>query len=356
MRYILFIFLFISTLWAGGVDKNIPKENVIFLSYIQKPDRVYVNQIFKVKIKAIIAINSFDKLDTAFKKAINSKVINPKNPWKKLDKHIYTNEFYIKATSKNALLPIVSVYILKNGKKIAIKSLKPFELEIIQLKKDDIFSGVVASDLKVTKSKTTKFDKKSNILVMEIEAKEANIRDFKVQNSIKDGIDSYKINLPNSKIFYFAIIPKSQKEFIFSYFNTHKNRFEKLTIPLKLLDEDTSTQLGLNPKASKISMYKNIALVVVALLSLIIFIFRRKIIYLLIFVAIAIYLYMFYNPLDTVVLQKDTKIRILPTYNSTIFHITDKKVLAEKLNSTKEYVKVLLPNDKIGWVKKGDIQ
>ncbi len=361
MRYIFLYLLCLLSLTAAQdfnatVKTSNIKENVIYLSYVKKPERVYVNQIFKIKIKAVIAVSDFDKIVTTFQNSLNSKVINPENSWKWFNDNIYFNEYYLKVTSANAVLPTISVSVLKGIKNIVTKSLKPFKPEIIQLKKSDIFSNVIARDLKVTKFKTTKFDKKSNILVMEIEAKEANIRDFKVSNTIKDGIDSYNINLPYSKIFYFAIIPNSQKEFRFSYFNIKKNRFENFTIPLEVSTEDTSTQLGLNPKASKISMYKNIALVAVAFLSLVIFFFRRKIVYIFIFVFIMIYLFMFYNPFDSIILSKNTKIRILPTYNSTIFYVTDRKIVAEKLNSTKEYIKVLLPNGKIGWVRKGGIK
>ena len=358
IRYILFVFLFLGYIWAGDVNTTKPeiKESVIYLTYEKKPDRVYVNQIFKVKIKAIIATSDFDKIVTNFQNGIDVKVINPKNSWKWFNDNIYFNEYYLKAISSNAILPKIEVSILKGAKNVAVKSLQPFKPEIIQLKKSDIFSGVIAKDLKILKSKTTKFDKKSNILVMQIEAQDANLRDFKVSNVIKEGIDSYSINLPYSKIFYFAILPKSQKEFKFSYFNILKNRFESFTILLEVSSEDTSTQLELNPKASKISMYKNIALVTLAFLSLIIFFFRRKMVYIFIFVLIMVYLFIFYNPFDGVILPKNTKIRILPTYNSTIFYITDRKIVAEKLNSTDKYIKVLLPNGKIGWVEKGGIK
>ncbi len=356
MKYIFLLFCFFSLVIAEDFNttantSNI-KENIIYLTYVKKPERVYVNQIFKIKIKAVVAVNDFDKIVTTFQNGIDTKIINPQNSWKWFNDNIYFNEYYLKVTSINAILPMIKVSIYKGTQLVVAKSLKPFKPEVIQLKKSDTFCGVLANNLKITKFKTTKFDKKSNILVMEIEGKDANIRDFKVLSTVKDGIDSYSINFPYSKIFYFAILPNSQKEFKFSYFNIKNNKFEDFTIPLEVSTEDTSTQLGLNPKASNLSMYKNIILVVIAFLSLIIFFFRRKIIYVLIFIFIMIYIFIFYNPFDSIILPKNTKIRILPTYNSTIFYITDRKIVAEKLNSTKKYIKVLLPNGKIGWVGK----
>ncbi len=356
-RYAVFIvcILFVSV-YAEDINNSKPniKENIIYLSYEKKPDRIYVNQIFKIKIKAVIAISNFDKIVTSFQNSTNTKILNPKNSWKWFNDNIYFIEYYLKVTSPFARLPNINVSVYKGDNLLVSKSLHSFAPEIIKLKENENFCGVIAKNLKVKKSKTTKFDKKSNILVMEIEALMANLRDFNIHSTIKNGIDSFKENLPYSKIFYFAIVPSSDKEFKFSYFNTDKNKFENFTIPLEVVNEDTSTQLELNPKESKISMYKNIILVGIAFLSLIIFFFRRKMVYIITFVAISIYLFIFYNPFDSIIVPKNTKIRILPTYNSTIFYITDRKIVAEKLNSTKKYIKILLPNGKIGWIQKGE--
>lgn len=356
LRYaILICCIFVASNYAEDLNTTTPaiKENIIFLSYEKKPQRVYVNQIFKIKIKAVIATNDFDNIVTSFQDGTYTKVLNPKNSWKWFNDNIYFIEYYLKVTSPTAKLPGINISVYKSSKLLVSKTLKPFTPEVIKLKQNETFSGVIAKNLRVIKSKTTKFDKKTNILVMEIEALQGNLRDFNVQSTIKNGIDSFKESLPYSKIFYFAILPNTQKEFQFSYFNTDKNKFESFIIPLEVVSEDTSTQLELNPKESKISMYKNIILTGIAFLSLIIFFFRRKMVYIIIFLGIAIYLFIFYNPFDSIIVPKNTKIRILPTYNSTIFYITDRKIVAEKLNTTKEYIKILLPNGKIGWIKKG---
>jgi hypothetical protein len=356
LRYaVLMICIFIVSGYTKDLNTTVPdiKENIIFLSYEKKPDRIYVNQIFKIKIKAVIARNDFDRITTSFQNGKDIKVLNPKNSWKWFNDNIYFIEYYLKVTTSEANLPDVGISVYKGSNLLAFKTLKSFKPEIIELKKNEIFSGVIAKKLRVIKSKTTKFDKKSNILVMEIEALQGNLRDFNIQSTIKNGIDSFKENLPYSKIFYFAIVPNTQKEFKFSYFNVDKNKFENFIIPLEVISEDTSTQLELNPKESKVSMYKNIILTGIAFLSLILFFFRRKIVYIIIFIGIAVYLFIFYNPFDSIIVPKNTKIRILPTYNSTIFYITDRKIVAEKLNTTKEYIKILLPNGKIGWIKKG---
>ncbi len=350
LPFLIFTFVFANDL---NTTKPIANESIILLTYEKKPDRVYVGQIFKIKLKAVIATNDFDKITTDFEDAIDTKVLNPENSWKWYNDNIYYIEYYLKVTSSDAKLPNIVVKVLKKDKLVASSNLKAFAPEIIKLKKSANFSGVIAKNLKILKSKTTKFDKKSNILVLEIEGKEANLRDFSVDNCIKNGVDSYNLNLPFIKIFYFVILPNTQDSFKFSYFDLSKGKFENKIIPIEVSSEDISTQLELNPKDSKISLYKNVILVIVAFIALVIFFFRRKIVYIAIFILILIYLSVFYNPFDSIVIPQKTKIRILPTYNSTIFYVTDRKIVAQKLNTTKNYIKILLPNGKIGWIQKG---
>jgi len=355
-KIILLLILVCFSLVAAQNDGNITtkglQQNLIYATYEKKPKRVYTNQIFQIKIKLIVAIKNFDKIVTSFSNATSCKVLNPNNSWKWYNDNIYYNTFYYKALSKDAVFPSVNITVMQDSKMVSSYNLPPIRPKIIQLKSDPLFSGVVAKELKIEKAKTTKFNDKSNIVVLEIDGKYANLRDFNLSNVIKNGIDSYSVNLPEIKIFYFAIIPKNMKIFDFTYFNTTANSFEKLSVPIELNSENTSTQLELNPKESKMSLYKNVALVVVAFIFFIIFLFRRKKIYIIVVIAIVIYLFMFYNPFDSIVLNKNTKIRILPTYNSTIFYVTDRKIVAEKLNSVKDYIKVQLPNGKIGWIKK----
>ncbi len=357
-KIILFLFLSVSIVF-GTSSTNINntdsiKQNIIYLSYEKSPQRVYVNQIFKIQIKAIVATSDFDKIITNFDNAENVKILNPNNSWKWYNDNIYYNTFYIKATSDMSVFPNISVSLISNGKIIANSSLKAINPQIIKLPTTPLFCGVIASDMKIIKYKTTKFNNKTNMLVMEIDGKNANLRDFKSSNVIKDGIDSYEINLPNTKIFYFAIIDNNMQKFEFSYFNINSNNFIKLSVPIEVDSENISTQLALNPKASKLAMYENITLAFIAIMLLVIFFFRRKIIYILIFVSIAIYLFMFYNPFDNIILKKNTKIMILPTYNSIVFYVTDRKMVVQELNTIKGYIKIQLPNGKIGWIKKGE--
>ncbi|NPA73525.1 MAG: hypothetical protein GXO12_02325 [Epsilonproteobacteria bacterium] len=354
MRKVVFLLLiFFTHLLAiddGSATQNI-RQNLIYATYANKPERVYVKQIFKVEVKLIVAIKRFDKISTKFIRGYKVDVLNPKSPWQKRGDSVYFNTFYYKVNSEKSRFPKIYIKILKKGRVLSAYTLGPIDTKIVKLQKSNLFSGVIAQNLKVEKAKTTKYDDKSNILVMEITGKLANLKDFNLSGVIKNHIDSYSVNLPDMKIFYFAILPKKRKFFEFTYFDTTQNSFKKFSIPVKVKSEDTSTQLELNPKDSKLTLYKNIALAVAAFISLVLFIIRKKIVYLLIIIASVAYLLLFYNPFDTIIISKDTKIRILPTYNSTVFYITDHQMSVEKLNEIDGYIKVKLPNGKIGWIK-----
>lgn len=215
--------------------------------------------------------------------------------------------------------------------------------------------SVIASSLKVNKYKTTQFNDKNHIIVIEMEAKDSNLGDFKLNWVQKDGIDSFQDNLPFFKIFYYAIIPNYQKNFVFSYFNSEKNDFEKISLPIVVDADEVSTQIGLNPKESSLQAYKNGFYAFIILSFVVLFIRRRKFIYILLIVALLLLIFYDKTPINDIKIEPNTKVKILPTENSTIFHTIDRPMYAERLAVKKEYIKILLPNGKIGWIKEKSV-
>ncbi len=56
------------------------------------------------------------------------------------------------------------------------------------------------------------------------------------------------------------------------------------------------------------------------------------------------------------VLKVNTAIHIQPTFNSTIILITQEPMKVEVLSDVRDYYKVMLEDERIGWVRKNDIQ
>jgi len=326
------------------------KEQSIFFSYKEMPSTVYVGELFSIKIKAIIANDDFEEITSRFLNSKDLKIINPNSRWKWFSDNIFYNTYYMKTDSVDAKLPSLELSIFLDSIKIDSGNLEVTTPNIIKLKGTKYFSGVIAKSLKIKKNKTTHFDDKNLIVVLEIEAQQANLNDFKLQWVERDGIDSSRSNLPYFSIFYYAIVPDFTKEFIFTYFNRVANKFEKITLPIVLSDEQISTQVDLNPATNSLQIYKDSAYGFLALFFIILFIRRRKIVYI-IFLVMLIALFIYNkNPFNSIKLDKGSQIRILPTKKSTVFYITNRTIYAQKLDSKNNYIKILLPNGKIGWL------
>lgn len=355
---LLFCFLF-SNIFAqdflkeaiSNPEEILPKAKNIFLSYEEPPKSAYLGELFPIKVKAIIANDDFENIQTNFNNAQNLEIINPKTNWKWFSDNIFYNTFYFKATDKDVKLPQIELAITKNATVIEKEAIQAHELNIIKLNDTQYFSNVIAEDLKVEKYKTSLFDNQNYIIVLEIEAKYANLSDFSLSWVKRGGIDSSTNNLPLHKIFYYAIVPDHTNEFTFSYFDTKKNDFVKKTLPVILDDGQVSTQIGLNPGESSLQPYKNFGYGVVLLILLIMFIRRKRFGYILLIILLgALFLYD-KNPFNSIKIQEGAKVKILPTNKSTLFYTTSRVLYAEKIGTRKPYVKILLPNGEIGWIK-----
>jgi uncharacterized pyridoxamine 5'-phosphate oxidase family protein len=57
------------------------------------------------------------------------------------------------------------------------------------------------------------------------------------------------------------------------------------------------------------------------------------------------------QPNEKITLQKNEKVYILPTANSTVFKIVEHAEEVEVLNTKDDFTKVFFQNKNIGWVK-----
>jgi hypothetical protein len=366
MKYFVVLFFCLTTfIYAQNIyDTNtnnetnisttqIEKIQSIFLSYEESPSKVYVGELFAVKVKAIIANDNFEDISSSFHDSQNIEILNPHSKWQWFSDNIFYNTFYMKATNVDTKLPVLKLNIYQNSKQIDSGELEPATPDVIKLNGTKYFSGVIAKKLEIKKNKITHFDDKSLIVVLEIEAQQANLKDFELKWVDRDGIDSSSENLPFFKIFYYAIIPEFTKEFTFTYFNSDTNKFEKISIPVVVADDKISTQIDLNPAQSSLQIYKDGAYLFIALLLIGLFIRRRKITYVILLILLIALLIYDKNPLNSVKIDKNSKIKILPTPKSTVFYVTDRTLYAQKLDSRDNYIKILLPNGKIGWINDG---
>lgn len=325
----------------------------LYLSYNKIPTNVYKNQKFEVVVKALITTNTFDELATTFTNSSNITILNPKNPWKKISNDTYENSYYFKVKQGNFKFPDISVVLMNDGGMIDSTELAAPIIKYSDIGKgDERFSGVIADDFILKAYKTKQYNNKEALTIIDVDAINSNLADFKLKDIEDQAISSIKDYNEKENLVYYFVTPIYKKKLVITYYNTKSKSFKDVTIPLLLQNELVSTQTDLNPNDSSFEMYKKVASICFFLLFLGLFIWKRKRFFLilsLIFLLISV-IYLFPNPKGIV--KKDSFVYILPTKNSTVFFkiANDQKV--EVLERKNSFIKVLgSDSDFIGWIK-----
>ncbi len=342
----------VDTLEKKEEPKKIYSNNNVFLNLQNPPSSAIQNQRVKITIKATIARDDVKSIKLSFKDSKDYKIFNPNKEWQKVDENRYIKSIYIKYLSLISATPKINVVVEfeKGFKNKASITLPP--IKIVKLASKELFSGVIADNLEIINHSEKVYDDKSNIVLLELNATNSNLDDFKIPYAKKSGIDEFKDSGESQKIFGFALIPNSLETFKFNYFNPKSNRYELKSFNINLKDQSVSTQTDLNPTKNKFAFYKSMVLLGLGVLFLLLFLKSKSLLSL--FFAILLLGYTAYLniPMKTVLLKKGTGLKILPTFNSTIFYIVPKDTKANVAYEREGYYKVILENQKIGWVKK----
>ena len=336
-------------------DKIKVKE--LLLKATNVPKNVVIGEIFSVEIVADTQ-NDFEfEFETQLDET-NIKWLNKKNfQWVKSEDNKYVGTFYLEATSIDAKTLKVGLDLKRNGENYQSSSINIFLPKLKELRSDENYNHIVADNLEVKKFKTTKFDDINNIMVVEIYGNNVDLSAFNIENKtiLKQGVDTINGDFNSQSAYYFAVFKPNKKSLDFNYYNLKKAKFESFSLPVSVEDDDVSTQIGLNPKQSEFSTYKDVTIYSCAVIFLLLAIWRRRLSYFFVaavFIALGIYTY---NPFGKAVLKPDISVSILPTKNSTVFYTSRKNENVEILDAKGDYSKILFADGKIGWVKKDNL-
>lgn len=253
-------------------------------------------------------------------------------------------------------MPDIEVELIKdNFSKPFVKIVKGKKIEAIRLNPPENFCNVLANSFKIKSFQVNQYDDSQNLVLLKIEANLSNIEDFHLPFSSNEQIEKIDENFPTSSISYVATIPSYIKIFEFYFFDLNKNRFQKFSKELKIRDESVSTQTDINPNKNEHEKIKVLIFIFFATIFLIAAIFKKSFFYLLIASIFGGYSFYLTTPLKTVCIKENSKIRLLPTKNSTIFQIIDFNLKTKRLNHVNGYTKIELSDGKIGWVKDEDL-
>ena len=344
---------------AKPENRYIASKN-LYLSYLNYPKHLYKNQRFEVEVKALITRKNYDYIQTIFLNSKNMTPLNPKESWKKSKApNTYINKFYFKAYEDNFKMPTIEVRLYKGKSLVESRRISGLDVTFSEIaKSDERFTSVIAKDFKIITTKTKQYTNKQALTIIDIEALNSNLEDFYIKGIEEQGITLIEDNYPSQHIIYYLVIPIHKKSIVFNYYNSDLNKFDKITVPVVLEDELVSTQTDLNPNNSSFEFYKKIGMGVLSLLSLLLFIWKRRYIFLILFLILTIVFILFAMPNKTIKLKPNTVIYILPTKNSTIFQKVQNGATVEDMKRKNGFVKIMFANGSnnfIGWVKEQDV-
>ncbi len=315
-------------------------------SYI--PKKVYQNQLFPVTVICVSQCTSeipkftFDTESPI--QPLSQKPLVVRNG----NDSFYT--FYFKASQTDMRIP--KLFISTQNNEIY---LDPQTISLGTLKKRDDFCHVLAADMKIKNSQVSNYDEKNYLVTLSIEAFEANLEDMSLKNVIESGVENIQRQNAKATSEFYVVVPLTQKELKFTYFNTIKKQYVFLKTPIELLDTSISTQSDLNPKEDSFELLKKYTFIALVGFFFIMFLIKRDFFYLVFAIISLITLLTFYIPHKKICVKQGSPLFILPTVTSTTSTKIDKEYNTMLLGEHGDYKKVEYKHGIIGWIRNEDI-
>ena len=337
------------------IYQNIDPIELVLTSQI-KEKSIYIYQPFTLNLTA----NTDKVLDFDMNLTMRSTDItwlNPKPLWKKKSAGIYETTIHLIASSAQSNIDALTLTLKRNGIFFQNKTIKPDlpKIKNIQLRTD--FANFVGENLEIKMVKSSKFNEYSNLTTIELASKNGNLSLFQIPGEFqKQGFDSLKGDYKNQTGIYFIISDNNKTNINFSYYDYTQNIFKELNLDIKVQDNDLSTQVPLNPKEGEFRLYKELSIYIAIILFLLLFIWKKS--YYSFIIAVAFIAYSIYDnkPFSEAKLKANSKIRILPMPNSTIFAIAAKEQNVKIITKNENFTKIILQNETIGWVENESIK
>lgn len=334
-------------------------KNVYLETLTPLLDILYVHQVVALEVKMLI-FSGYTTIETEFLFEDNAlknsvEVLNPKQNWViNTEDSSLKNTFYLKINQVQFAIPTIKVSV--NTKEGTVsETLTGHTGRAIKLDRKGSYAQVVAESLEILDTKITNYDANHNLAVLQLKSKMGNLFDFHLSAYAKQGIESKSGNYKEATAFYYAIVPKEQNTISFDYFNTQVEKYQTLQVQNIAIEDRVSTQSDIKLK-NNYQFFKISLMVFFALLFFGLYLYKRKIIFIMFLVIALAFLLYFVTLKTSVILKSNVALRIQPTFNSTIVLTTHTEQKAEILGKRNNYYKVILEDEHIGWVVKNDIK
>lgn len=319
----------------------------------------YVGEVFPITIYAKTNEGSEFGFRVDLDKNNDLAFLNKDVKWEKVQGE-YKASLWFEAKSTNAKLNNIKISLTRNKVPFQDTTLNIENIRFKRVNADKNYANLVASELKVKKFRTNRFDDKNLVMIVELSAKNANLNNFNIANDttlVKQRIDNVNGDFNSSSAFYSAIFAPNKNELSFSYFNTQSNKLEEINLAVELSSNETvNTQSDLNPTVNAMDFYKQLALWIIAAVCAFVYIFKRSYVFLAIALIVFILSFFVVSSSYKATIKANTSAKLLPTENSTYFYTSSQEEEVDVLTSRQNYKKVLFKNGKIGWVDEKDLQ
>lgn len=331
-----------------------PQERYLYSSIVSKPERLFKGEIFSVTLRSIVTTEAFETLQYRFEGGTGVELLTPE-PERDYHDHAYFDRFYFKVTGAQAVLPGITPFLtFGSGRTSDSEPLQGGSIDVTVLNPPKDFCGILADRFVITHVKTTVYDKKHAIVVFMADANRSNLGDFTIPGAGKQNFESLRSDAYGSTMTYFAVVPNTLEALQFRFFNLGTKTYERISIPIEIDDDLVSTISDLTPRDHGHDYQKTIIFAALAALFFLLALWKRSWLILLLALAAGGYAAWLSIPLRKVCIRQDAPIYLLPMRNAPVFERTPVRYELEKQGHVKDYTKVRLLNDKIGWVKDED--
>ena len=331
----------------------------LILTTSKVPQTAYVNQIYKLSLKADIQQDITVDLNLTLNKTPSLKWLNEKKySWFQTRGGLFETTLFFEANDTQAKLNDINVIMTRNGEFFQKASKKAPNPKFTPVPAKENYTHIVADELKVISHKTTGFDDKTNMMTIQLSVKNGDLSSFYIQNDqiLRQNVSSINGPLENQRGFAFLIFDKNVTNVTFSYFNLQTQKFENFSLNVKIEKDDLSTQTDINPQESSFKTYKIIVIFTFVGVLIVMFLTSRNLTPLIIALVIVGAYFYFQKQTSTGFIAQNTQVKILPIKNSTIFYISKERENVKIFDEKADFVKIMLSDGKIGWVKKESIE
>jgi hypothetical protein len=315
--------------------------------YSYLPKKVYENQLFPVTVIDTRQVKQKPRYEFEVSSHVRPLSLRPLVIRNGND-NFYT--FYYKAGKNQITIP--RIYINDNGK---ITILESHTILVESLDPPKNFCGVLAADMKIKSHQVSHYDEKNYLVTLSLEAYEANLEDMYLNSAEEYGVEDLKRVGAKVKAEFYVVVPTDVKSLSFSYYNTIKQQYITLHVPVELIDNSVVTQSDLNPKEDSFEKLKKYTFMFLTAFFFLMFLLYRDIFYLILGTVSLITLLTFYTPKEKVCVKQGAPLYILPTENSSISTKIDRQLQTKLLGERLDYKKIEYKKGVVGWIKNEDL-